>query len=142
VRRRPWRRGGDPRAGRRGAGDLHDHQFRDHQPPQDRRSHRTGKASGRVAETGEATAGASGLARYADGLGTLFIPNALAIIRGGPNPGAARWLVDYLVAPAVEAKLAAGPSAQIPLNLEVTAEVRVETPHTVKPMPVDSTAHE
>ena len=72
-----------------------------------------------------------------DGLGTLFIPNTLAIIRGGPNPEAARRLVDYLLAPAVEAKLAAGPSAQIPLNPEVKAKVRVETPHTVKPMPVD-----
>ena len=72
-----------------------------------------------------------------DGLGTLFIPNTLAIIRGGPNPEAARQLVDYLLSPAVEAKLAAGPSAQIPLNPDVTAKVRVETPHTVKPMPVD-----
>lgn len=72
-----------------------------------------------------------------DGLGTLFIPNTLAIIKGGANPQAARQLVDYLLKPAVEAKLAAGPSAQIPLNPDVRAEVRVETPHTVKPMQVD-----
>ena len=72
-----------------------------------------------------------------DGLGTLFIPNTLAIIKGGPNPQAARRLVDYLLSPAVEAKLAAGPSAQIPLNPDVKADVRVETPHTVKPMEVD-----
>jgi iron(III) transport system substrate-binding protein len=72
-----------------------------------------------------------------DGLGTLFIPNTLAIIRGGPNPEAARRLVDYLLSPEVEAKLAAGPSAQIPLNPEVKAKVRVETPQTVKAMAVD-----
>ncbi len=72
-----------------------------------------------------------------DGLGTLFIPNTLAIIKGGPNPQAARQLVDYLLTPQVEAKLAAGPSAQIPLNPEVKAEVRVETPQTIKPMEVD-----
>ena len=72
-----------------------------------------------------------------DGLGTLFIPNTLAIIAGGPNPQSARRLVDYLLSPEVEKKLAAGPSAQIPLNPEVDAEVRVETPQTIKAMPVD-----
>jgi iron(III) transport system substrate-binding protein len=71
------------------------------------------------------------------GLGTLFIPNTLAIIRSGPNPEAARRLVDYLLSAEVEAKLAAGASAQIPLNPQVKAKVRVETPQTVKPMQVD-----
>ena len=33
------------------------------------------------------------------GLGTLFIPNTLAIIRGCPHPAAARQLVDYLLRP-------------------------------------------
>lgn len=69
--------------------------------------------------------------------GTLFIPNTLAIIKGGPNGPAARRLVDYLLSPEVEAKLAAGRSAQIPLNPNVQAEVRVETPRTVKAMQVD-----
>lgn len=72
-----------------------------------------------------------------DGLGTLFIPNTLAIIKGGPNPESARRLVDYLLSRPVEAKLAAGRSAQIPLNPNVKAEVRVETPQTVKPMKID-----
>ncbi len=72
-----------------------------------------------------------------DGMGTLFIPNTLAIIKGGPDPQAARRLVDYLLSPEVEAKLAAGRSAQIPLNPNVQAEVRVETPETVKSMSVD-----
>jgi len=74
------------------------------------------------------------------GMGTLFIPNTLAIIRGSPNPEAARRLVDFLLSPAVEAKLAAGPSAQIPLNPRVEAEPRVETPRTVKAMEVDFAA--
>ena len=73
----------------------------------------------------------------ADGLGTLFIPNTLAIIRGGPNPHSARRLVDYLLSAEVEAKLAAGRSAQIPLNPRADADVRVETPQTVKAMRVD-----
>lgn len=71
------------------------------------------------------------------GLGTLFIPNTLAIIRGGPHPQGARRLVDYLLSRKVEAKLAAGKSAQIPLNPNVDAKVRVETPKTLKPMAVD-----
>lgn len=71
------------------------------------------------------------------GLGTLFIPNTLGIIRSGPNPQAARRLVDYLLSPEVEAKLAAGRSAQIPLNPKVHARVRVETPKTIRPMKVD-----
>ena len=73
----------------------------------------------------------------AGGLGTLFIPNTLAIIPGGPNPESARRLVEYLLSPEVEAKLAAGRSAQIPLNPNVKAKVRVQTPQTVKPMQVD-----
>jgi iron(III) transport system substrate-binding protein len=70
-------------------------------------------------------------------LGTLFIPNTLALIKGSPNPKAAERLVDYLLAPGVEAKLAAGPSAQIPLNPAVDVEVRVESPKKVRPMEVD-----
>ena len=73
----------------------------------------------------------------AGGLGTLFIPNTVAIIRGGPNPSAARQLVDYLLSPAVEASLAAGPSAQIPLNPAVQAPDRIKTPKTIRAMQVD-----
>ena len=73
----------------------------------------------------------------ADQMGTLFIPNTLSIIKGGPNPQAARRLVDYLLSAEVEAKLAAGRSAQIPLNPAVEAEVRVQTPKTIRPMKID-----
>jgi iron(III) transport system substrate-binding protein len=70
-------------------------------------------------------------------LGTLFIPNTLAIIRGGPNAQAARKLVDFLLQPEVEKQLAEGISAQIPLNPNVEAKVRVETPRTIQAMSVD-----
>jgi iron(III) transport system substrate-binding protein len=73
-------------------------------------------------------------------LGTLFIPNTLAIIKGGPNPEGAKKLVDYLLSPAVESKLALCPSAQIPLNPAVETKPRVETPKTVKAMQVDFAA--
>ncbi len=72
-----------------------------------------------------------------DELGTLFIPNTLAIIKNGPHPAEARRLVDFLLSPEVETALAQGPSAQIPLNPLVLARPRVETPGTVKAMQVD-----
>ncbi len=71
------------------------------------------------------------------GPGTLFIPNTLAIIKGGPNTVHARQLVDHLLAPDIEARLAEGPSAQIPLNPIVEAKVRVETPRSIKAMKID-----
>lgn len=70
-------------------------------------------------------------------MGTLFIPNSLAIIKGCPHPEEARRLVDFLLSSDVEVKLAQSPSAQIPLNSQVQVETRVETPRTVKAMPVD-----
>jgi iron(III) transport system substrate-binding protein len=74
-----------------------------------------------------------------DGMGTLFIPNTVAIIRGCPNPDGARKLVDYLLSAEVEAKLAEGGSHQIPLNPDVKATLppQMETPRSVKPMAVD-----
>jgi iron(III) transport system substrate-binding protein len=78
--------------------------------------------------------------RQPDQLGTLFIPNTLAMIKGCPHPERAQTLIDYLLSPAVEAKLAQGASAQIPLNPAVTTAPRVETPKTVKAMPVDFTS--
>jgi iron(III) transport system substrate-binding protein len=46
-----------------------------------------------------------------DQIGMLFIPNTLAIIRGGPHPEYARRLVDFLLRPEVESALAGGPTS-------------------------------
>ncbi len=72
-------------------------------------------------------------------MGTLFIPNSVGIIKGGPNPEAARKLVDFLLSPEVEAKLAESDSHQIPLNpgVKATLPPGMETPWTVKAMDVD-----
>jgi iron(III) transport system substrate-binding protein len=56
-------------------------------------------------------------------LGTMFLPNTLCIIKGGPNPDGAKKLVDFLLGPAVETALAEGESHQLPLNPEVTAKL-------------------
>jgi iron(III) transport system substrate-binding protein len=75
--------------------------------------------------------------QQADGLGTLFIPNTLCIIKNCRHPEAARKLVDFLLSPEVEVALAKGPAGQIPLNPEVEVETRVETPKTIRAMEVD-----
>jgi iron(III) transport system substrate-binding protein len=75
--------------------------------------------------------------READQLGTLFIPNVLAIPRGAPHPAEAEALGNALLGPEVEGKLARGPSAQIPLNRKTEVPSRVETPRTVHAMPAD-----
>jgi iron(III) transport system substrate-binding protein len=75
--------------------------------------------------------------RNPDQLGTLFIPNTLAIIKGAPDGDAARALADHLLSPEVEAALANGPGAQIPLLKSTEVSARVETPKTVHAMSVD-----
>ncbi len=71
------------------------------------------------------------------GLGTLFIPNTLALVAGTQNQQAANQLVDFLLSAKSEDRLAMGPSAQIPLNANSKEKPRVETPQTVKAMEVD-----
>lgn len=71
------------------------------------------------------------------GLGTLLIPNTLAIVRGAPHRRQAQMLVDYLLSPQAEAMLAACPSRQIPLQEGVAAHPEVATPATLKTLPVD-----
>lgn len=78
--------------------------------------------------------------RGEDELGTLFIPNTLGIVKGCRHPESARKLVDFLLSPGVEKELALAPSGQIPLNPEVEVKPKVETPRTVKAMPVDFSA--
>jgi iron(III) transport system substrate-binding protein len=75
--------------------------------------------------------------RGADQLGTLFIPNTLAMLKGAPHPKAARALADAIFSPEVEDRLADGPSAQIPLLKGSKRPARVETPATVHAMPAD-----
>jgi len=73
-------------------------------------------------------------------MGTLFIPNTVCILRDCPNPEGARKLVDYLLSPEVEKRLAEESNGhQIPLNPEVKASLpaQMETPKTVKAMDVD-----
>jgi iron(III) transport system substrate-binding protein len=60
--------------------------------------------------------------------GVLILPNAVALIRGGPNPENGKKLIEYLVSKECERKLAFAECAQIPLN------PGVQTPPEVKPI--------
>ena len=75
--------------------------------------------------------------RAADQMGTLFIPNTLCLLKNSPHPAAAQRLADYLLTSEVELLLSRSSSAQIPLHDSVTETLRVETPRTVKALPID-----
>ncbi|MCC6493657.1 MAG: extracellular solute-binding protein [Pirellulales bacterium] len=70
-------------------------------------------------------------------LGTLMIPNTLAIIRGAPRRAAAERLVEYLLSPEVEERLARGPSAQFPLGRKAQVASRAAPASGVREMQVD-----
>jgi iron(III) transport system substrate-binding protein len=76
----------------------------------------------------------------ADGIGTLFIPNTLALIKDSPHMEEANQLLDYVLSADVERKLAEGPSAQIPLHPGLAPSPRVKGPSEIRPMKVDWSA--
>ena len=59
---------------------------------------------------------------------TLIIPNAVVLIKGGPNPAAARRFIDYLLQPETEQALAESGAAQMPVR------PGVEIPDHVRPL--------
>lgn len=72
-------------------------------------------------------------------MGTLFLPNSVAIVRGCPNLDGAKKLVDFLLSADVEKQLAEADSHQIPLNPEVQATLpdAIKDGRTAHPMAVD-----
>ena len=72
-----------------------------------------------------------------DQLGTLRIPNTLAILKNAPHPVAAEKIANYLTEPNTEERLAMGNSSQIPLNPESDYKPRVLPNHPVRWMAVD-----
>jgi iron(III) transport system substrate-binding protein len=75
-----------------------------------------------------------------EGMGTLFIPNTLCLIKGSSHSDHARKLIDYLLTAEVESRLAKGLSAQFPVNPAVTATSRAQPTESVKWMAVDFSA--
>ena len=75
----------------------------------------------------------------ADGLGTLFLPNTVAVLKAAPNLAGARQLADFLLRPDTETRLAEGGGYQFPLNPAVspTLPACLQPGLTVKRMAVD-----
>jgi len=61
-----------------------------------------------------------------NGIGVLILPNAVALIKGGPQAENGKRLIDYLLSKETERKLAFADCAQIPLHpgVEIPPEIR------------------
>ncbi len=70
-----------------------------------------------------------------DALGTLLIPNTVALVKGSPNPTGGQQLIEYLLSPAVESRLAQSRSIQIPLNPKVEVPENVPSITAIRRMP-------
>ncbi len=74
------------------------------------------------------------------GIGTLVIPNAVALIRGAPHAEQGRRFIDFLLSPEVELALAQSEAAQMPLRAGVAAPDGVPALETLAPMRVEPAA--
>ena len=72
-----------------------------------------------------------------NGIGTLMIPNTIALIKNSPNPEQGKKLIDYLLSKTVESKLAFCASAQMPLRDDVKKPAHVPKFSSIKSMQVD-----
>mgnify|MGYP001595642647 CR=1 FL=1 len=71
------------------------------------------------------------------GIGSLLIPNTVALIAGAPHPNEGRKLIDYLLSEAVEARLARGRGAQIPLRRGLAPPPRIPEASSLRWMEAD-----
>ena len=70
-------------------------------------------------------------------IGTLLIPNTVALIKGCPHPETGKQLIDYLLSKEVEGKLAFCESAQMPVRDDVHKPAHVPEFSSVTAMEVD-----
>jgi iron(III) transport system substrate-binding protein len=71
-----------------------------------------------------------------NGLGVLILPNAVALIKGGPHSENGKKLIDYLLSKETERKLAFADCAQIPLHAGVETPPEVRRIEDIKTMRV------
>jgi len=71
-----------------------------------------------------------------NGIGVLILPNAVALIKGGPHPENGKRLIDYLLSKETERKLAFADCAQLPLHSGVETPSEVRRIEDLKPMHV------
>ena len=70
-------------------------------------------------------------------MGTLLIPNTVAVLAQAPHPEAARKLVDFILSREVEAEMARSDSAQIPLRAGVPPPPSIPPMEALRVMEVD-----
>lgn len=70
-------------------------------------------------------------------MGTLVIPNTVALIRGCPHPEAGRKLIDFLLSREVEKMLAESGSAQMPVRADIPVPKGNPSLAGIKAMVVD-----
>jgi iron(III) transport system substrate-binding protein len=72
-----------------------------------------------------------------DGMGVPVMPNMVSLIAQAPHPEEARRLIDYLLSPEVERKLAMSEAVQIPLHSGVSGPANLPPIDSFKPMTLD-----
>lgn len=72
-----------------------------------------------------------------DGLGTLMIPNTVALVKGAPHSEQGKALIDYLLSKKVEQRLAFSDSMQIPVRSGVNWPDHVPPYESIHAMEVD-----
>lgn len=73
----------------------------------------------------------------ADQLGTLMIPNTVAVLKNAPHPIAAQSLANYLLSEDTEGRLAMGSSGQFPIRPNHPQKSRANPDSPLKTMDVD-----
>jgi iron(III) transport system substrate-binding protein len=73
----------------------------------------------------------------AEGVGTLLVPNTIAVLASAPHPDEARRFVDWVLRPEIEAELASSRSAQIPVRPDVSVPDHLRRIDDFRAMDVD-----
>lgn len=74
-----------------------------------------------------------------DGMGTVIIPNTVSLLAGAPHPETGKKLIDYLLSPQVEQRLAEMDCMQMPLRPGVPTSPGVRAVSSIDAQEVDYT---
>lgn len=72
-----------------------------------------------------------------NGIGCFIVPNAVVLIKGAPHPQLAKKVIDFLLSPQTESKLAFADCAQIPLHPGVKMPEELKSIDQIKVMQVN-----
>jgi iron(III) transport system substrate-binding protein len=72
-----------------------------------------------------------------DGIGVPVMPNMVSLVSGAPHPDEGKRLIDYLLSPDVERKLAESEAVQIPLHADVAGPKNIPPISSFKAMTLD-----